>query len=255
MDIILYNIFVPIICIIFGYLCGSFSFSIFIGKVFFHQDPRNYGSKNAGGTNAGRLWGKKFGLLVITLDMLKTILPMWICWAILTFVPFGDKPLIATTAVYYTAENANYIIQWPVYYLAAFGCLIGHCWPIFYKFKGGKGASAYMGTTLGSTWGLGFLPAGIFYFPILKKTKMVSLTMIIYSAIQLLVMWLWVILVMTHVVPDGWQWFVMYGPSLNPTWHYALIITVMVIIMDARHHANIGRILRHEERKITWMGK
>ena len=91
MDIILYNIFVPIICLIFGYLCGSFSFSIFIGKVFFHQDPRNYGSKNAGGTNAGRLWGKKFGLLVITLDMLKTILPMWICWAILTFVPFGEK--------------------------------------------------------------------------------------------------------------------------------------------------------------------
>ena len=88
---------------------------------------------------------------------------------------------------------------------------------------------------------------------ILKKTKMVSLTMIIYSAIQLVFVWTWAILLLANVIPQGWQWFVMYGPSLNPTWHYALIVTAMVIIMDARHHANIGRILRHEERKITWM--
>ena len=253
MDIILYNIFVPIVCLIFGYLCGSFSFSIFIGKVFFHQDPRNYGSKNAGGTNAGRLWGKKFGLLVIILDMLKTIVPMWICWAILTFVPFGDKPLIAPVDLYYTAEGANYIIQWPVYFLAAFGCVIGHCWPVFYQFKGGKGASAFMGTICGASWGLGMGVAAIFYFPILKKTKMVSLTMIIFSALIVVLTWVWVILVMTGVIPDGYQWFVCYGPTLNPTWHYALIVTLSTFIMDYRHKGNIKRIINHEERKISWM--
>ena len=84
MDII-YNILVALICLIFGYLIGSVSFAIIIGKVFYHQDPREHGSKNAGGTNAGRIWGKKVGLLVIILDMIKTIIPMWICWAILTY--------------------------------------------------------------------------------------------------------------------------------------------------------------------------
>ena len=213
------NILVPIICLLIGYLMGSANISIPLGKMVFKQDPREFGSHNPGATNCGRLWGKKYFLIVFFFDVFKTISPLYICWAILTFVPFGDKPLLATTAVYYTADNANYIIQWPVYYLAAFGCLIGHCWPVFYKFKGGKGASAYMGTILGSSWGLGFVPAGLFYFPILKKNKMVSLTMIIFSAIQLVVTWLWVILCLTHVVPDGWQYFVMYGPSLNPTFH------------------------------------
>ena len=59
MDII-YNILVAFIVLLFGYLMGSVSFSILIGKVFYHQDPRDYGSKNAGGTNAaeaGRILG------------------------------------------------------------------------------------------------------------------------------------------------------------------------------------------------------
>ena len=175
MDINLINILTAFICIIFGYLCGSFSFSIIIGKVFYHQDPRKFGSKNAGGTNAGRLWGKKIGFLVIVLDMIKTIAPMWIAWAILTFVPFGDKPLIASTAVYYTEANKDYIIQWPVYVLVNLGCFLGHCWPCFDHFKGGKGVSAFMGMILGSTWGFGWVPSVIFYFPTLKKCRYVSM--------------------------------------------------------------------------------
>ena len=105
MDIILYNIIAAICCLFLGYIFGSIPTSIVIGKVFFHQDPRDYGSKNAGGTNSGRLWGKKVGFIVIVLDMIKTIAPIWICWAILTFVPFGSKPLIATITNFYNGSN------------------------------------------------------------------------------------------------------------------------------------------------------
>ena len=73
MDII-YNILVALICLIFGYLIGSVSFAIIIGKVFYHQDPRELGSKNAGGTNAGRIWGKKVGLLVVIKQLIISLL-------------------------------------------------------------------------------------------------------------------------------------------------------------------------------------
>ena len=254
MDIILYNILTAVICLIFGYLLGSIEFSIIIGKVFFHQDPRDYGSKNAGGTNAGRLWGKKVGLTVIILDMLKTITPMWIAWAILTFVPFGDKPLVASTIDYFTPAVNTYIIQWPVYLLANLGAIIGHCWPCFNHFKGGKGVSAFMGTILLASWGLGWVP-GILYFVYLKKTKMVSLTSILIGITVTLWTWIWVILVMTHVIPQGYEWIVGYGPSINVSnYVYASLITVMAALMIFKHRSNIQRIKAGTERKISWMG-
>lgn len=253
MDII-YNILVALCCLIFGYLLGSVSFSIIIGKVFYHQDPREYGSKNAGGTNAGRLWGKKVGFLIITLDMIKTIIPMWICWAILTFVPFGDKPLLCSTVEYFSAARSDYLVQWPVYLLANVGGTLGHNWPLFEKFKGGKGVSAFMGTILGASWGLGWVPALLWYFPCLKKTKYVSFTSMTMGIVASIFAWVWVILCMTNVIPDGYQWIVGYGATINvATWHYALIITLMAGLMIIRHHANIKRLLEGNERKIKWM--
>ena len=88
MNILLLNILVSLIILIFGYVFGSIPTAVWVGKIFFHQDPRDYGSHNAGGTNAGRLWGKKVGFCVIMLDMIKTIAPLYISWAILTFVKF-----------------------------------------------------------------------------------------------------------------------------------------------------------------------
>ncbi len=253
MDINLINILVAIICTIFGYIFGSISFSIIIGKVFFHQDPRNFGSKNAGGTNAGRIWGKKVGLLVIILDMLKTIAPIWIAWAILTFVPFGDKPLMASTITYYTEANKDYIIQWPVYWLVLFGCFVGHCYPVFSKFNGGKGVSCFMGTICGSTWGLGIFPGFTIYFPLLKRTKMVSLVSIVFGGITIALTWLWVGLVLGKIIPPGYEWIIMYGPTLNCTWHFAIIMTFCWLLLVFKHRENIKRIAKGEERKISWM--
>ena len=63
-----------IVCLVLGYLLGSIPFALVIGKVFYHTDVRKYGSGNLGGTNAGRVLGKKVGALVIVLDALKVVL-------------------------------------------------------------------------------------------------------------------------------------------------------------------------------------
>ncbi len=251
MDII-YNILVAFIVLLFGYLMGSISFSILIGKVFYHQDPREFGSKNAGGTNAGRLWGKKVGLLIIILDMIKTIAPMWICWAILTYANFGDKPLMVSSSAYFSGLKGTYLVQWPVYWLAPLGCMIGHCWPCFANFKGGKGVSNFMGTTIGASWGLGFVPAFL-YFPILKKTKYVSATSISMGCILTIFAWTYAVLVMTNSIPNGYQSIVGYGPVFIFSWHYALIITFMAVLMIYRHRSNIQKLRDGTERKIKWM--
>ena len=264
MNILLLNILVALIILIVGYFFGSIPTAVWVGKIFFHQDPRDYGSHNAGGTNAGRLWGKKVGFCVIMLDMIKTIAPLYISWAILTFVKFDYsgiqgvtplntwQPLLADVKTYYTELNSRYAIQWPIYWLAPIGCMFGHCWPIFANFKGGKAASNFMGTTVMCSWMLGFLP-GFFYLGTLKWKKMVSFSAIMQGAFVTIITWIWVILVLCKVIPGDLAWLPMYGPGLNPNWTYATVVTILAIVMIARHHENIARIRAGTERKITWM--
>ncbi len=262
MNIFLINILSVLFCLIVGYLIGSISTSVWVGKVFFHQDPRNYGSHNAGGTNAGRLWGKKVGFCIIVLDMLKTIIPIYLCWVLLTFVPFkfsgiegipdGTRALMPKALDLYTEAAQAYPIRWGVYWLAGVGVALGHCFPLFANFRGGKGAACFMGTTVASSWMLGFIP-DFFYLGILKWKKMVSLSAILQGAFSTLVTWTWVILVATGVIQGDWRVFPMYGPSLFPDITYACVVTFMASLMILRHHENIGRIVNGTERKITWM--
>ena len=265
MNILSINILVALFCLMVGYIFGSIPTGVWVGKIFFHQDPRDYGSHNSGGTNAGRLWGKKFGLLVIILDILKTVLPLYAMWAVLTFANFdyagitdagftsGYHPLEANVIDFYTPANSMYAIQWPIYWLLPIGAMIGHCWPMFAKFKGGKAASMFMGTTLCSSWMLGFLP-GFFYLGTLKWKKMVSFSAIAQAIFVSTITWIWAILIMIpDFIPNDLKWLPMYGPGLNPNWVYATVVTILGAVMVARHHENIKRILAGEERKITWM--
>ena len=250
---ILINILVVLFCLILGYIFGSIPTAVWIGKIFFHRDPRLEGSKNAGGTNAGRLFGKKVGLIVIILDMLKLIIPVWIAFLMLTFIKFGDKALVPMPQEFNNfGFNSDYIVGWPVYWLTVLGCTLGHCWPIFASFKGGKGVSCFMGTMCGTTWMLGLVPA-LFYFLFLKITKKVSLTSMLTACLLSLINWVWTILMMTGVIPQDMLLLPMFGPTLFPGWLFSTVVTICAIIVIIRHKENIKRLIAGTERTITWM--
>lgn len=247
------NILVAIICFLIGYLFGSIPNAVWIGKVFFHKDPREYGSKNAGATNAGRLFGKKVGFIVILLDIAKAVIPIWGTWSILTFVKFGGSTLLVPTTEYFAGNLDPYIIKWPVYWIVPIGTMIGHCWPIFAKFVGGKAVTVYYTSLIGTTWLLGIPPFLIVYMGSLKLKKYVSLSALITALLYTVVAWTWAILVMTGVIQGRWLTFPSYFGSLCFSWHYAIMITLGCLLVVIRHKSNISRLKDGTESKIKWM--
>lgn len=251
MDIFL-NILVAFICLLIGYLLGSANISIPIGKAIFKQDPRDYGSHNCGATNCGRLWGKKYFFIVFFFDVFKTIAPLYICWAILTFVPMNNgMPLLPSAIQMHNGDNADYMIRWPVYWLSCLGAVLGNVFPLFTGFRGGKAASTYIGLTVTTSWGLGVLGA-IVYFATLLKSHYVSLSSIICGIFNALFTWVWAILLALRIIPDNLIFVILWGPMFYLNYVYAIIMTIMVAIMIIRHHQNIARLRAGNERKFNW---
>ena len=253
MDIILYNIGFSILLLVVGYLFGSIPNGVWIGKLFFHKDPRDYGSKNSGGTNSGRVLGKKIGILVIFLDALKVILPLYLAWFIFTKVPFVDgKSLVAPIETKYVDGINNYIIKWPIYWLIPVGSAIGHHFPIFANFKGGKNVACFYGMTIGTSWAFGLIP-GLFFLLMLKIKKMVSLASIASSWFSVLLAWIWAILIATGAIRGNMVWLVNYGPCLECNYVFAIVLTINAGLLTLFHKENIKRILSGTERKVSWM--
>ncbi len=140
-------------CIV-GYLIGSIPWGLVIGKVFYHKDIREYGSGNLGGTNAGRVLGAPIGILVILLDALKAFIVMTL---------------------------AHYISPGVEQYCGLAVC-IGHCFPIFANFKGGKAVACSYGYFFGLAmyvtheWIFTFLAPVAVFFIVLAIFRMVSLS-------------------------------------------------------------------------------
>lgn len=144
-----------------GYLLGSIPFALVIGKLFYKTDVRNYGSGNLGGTNAGRVLGKKAGISVILCDILKVV--------------------VAVGIVSYFDQNASI---W-----AGFAAAFGHCYPIFAGFRGGKAVATMFGFLL-STSIFTFQNAWYFFIPliafliVLFLSKMVSLSSMVAAFVS-----------------------------------------------------------------------
>lgn len=219
-----FSIIFILISLIFGYLCGSIPFGVILGKLIFKKDPRDYGSCNSGATNVGRTFGKRYGFLTIVLDSSKSILSIWII-------------LLITRLV-----NKEYsLFMDPTYYayITAFSSAIGHTFPIFAKFKGGKAVSCFFGI-LGSI-NFGLLNAvGLIYFIVLKSSKMVSLSSIIASSLAFL-------LVFIPFFKYLQLWGMYYDPWLS------LLLFLLGVLVNIRHIGNMKRIKNGTERKITWL--
>lgn len=202
-----------ILCLILGYLLGSIPFALVIGKVFFHTDVRQYGSGNLGGTNAGRVLGKKVGAAVIVLDALKVVLAVGIAEAV----------------------SGNAVAIW-----TGLLCVVGHCWPIFAKFKGGKGVASTYGFLLAisvfifkSPWN--FILPLIMFFIVLYLFKFVSLASI-------------TALITSSLYITG------TSAALNVEQCFIILASwLMTILVINRHSGNIEKIKNGTENKVSWL--
>ncbi len=192
-----------------GYLVGSIPFALVIGKVFYKTDVREHGSKNLGGGNTGRVLGKKAGVAVMTLDLLKV-----------TFVVFLATRLFQDEAVISCAGLA---------------ATVGHCWPVFARFKGGKAVATMYGFLFGLFVCAGYGPF-MFLFPllvfllVLKCTKIIALSSIL-SAVAVV----------------GYAF--LTGAS-QPVVLALLLFAALIIV---RHKTNFARMRRREENKVSWI--
>lgn len=151
-----------ILLILLGYLYGSIPFALVIGKVFYNTDVRESGSGNLGGTNAGRVLGKKAGISVIVLDALKAVI------------------------IFYLSSylSLKFNLNPDIKYIAGLACIFGHCYPIFAEFRGGKAVSTSLGYFL-CIEPLYAVVAIIVFLLVLKISKYVSLSSISTALIVL----------------------------------------------------------------------
>ena len=237
------NIAVALGSVLIGYLFGGIPNGVIIGKLFFHKDPRDYYSHNSGGTNSGRVFGKKIGILVIILDMFKTAIPIYAIWALV-----GD-PNFSPLYPYMVVDHGA---LW--YWLAGLAAAIGHCWPIYIHFKGGKAVSCYMGTNILTSWPEFFL-AGFTYLGVTKAKHMISLSSIVTSIVGTVVAW--VMFILSATMPELLNWDALFSwtfgayPIFHYGWEFALVDTLIAPILIFRHRANIARIKAGTENKTT----
>lgn len=151
-----------ILLILLGYLYGSIPFALVIGKVFYNTDVRESGSGNLGGTNAGRVLGKKAGISVIALDALKAVI------------------------IFYLSSylSLKFNLNPDIKYIAGLACIFGHCYPIFAEFRGGKAVSTSLGYFL-CIEPLYAVVAIVVFLLVLKISKYVSLSSISTALIVL----------------------------------------------------------------------
>lgn len=204
--------FLFFLCLILGYLLGSIPFALVIGKVFYKTDIRKYGSGNLGGTNAGRVLGSKAGAAVIACDILKVVLATGI-------------------ATLVSAETAIW---------TGLACCIGHCYPVFANFKGGKAVSTVFGFLLGTSIfvfkNAAFLlvPLGMFLI-VLYTFKFVSLASICATVCSSL-----------FITATFFSFNIQNIAVIFASW-------MMTILVIYRHRTNIEKIKTGTENKISWM--
>ena len=199
-----------VLMLILSYLIGAIPNGYVIGKVFFKKDIREFGSGNTGATNSFRVLGKPAGFIVTFLDIFKgfitVFVPLW-------FSVHAQGPI----STFFTHGL-----------IVGIFAIIGHVYPIYLKFKGGKAVATSAGVVLGVNPIL-LLILAVIFFGILYLTKYVSLSSII-AAISCVIGSL--------IIHD----YILFGMS-----------AFVSIILIFRHRSNIIRIFKGEEPKIKWM--
>ena len=183
-----------------GYLVGSVSTAIITCKLMGLEDPRSVGSNNPGATNVLRHGGKKAAIITLIGDMLK-----------------GLAPVIAVTMI----EPAAAAIA-----ITGLGAFLGHVFPVYYGFKGGKGVATYYGVLLGFSWVAG-IAALLIWLLTAFVSKISSLSALVSALSAPFVLW-----------------YSSHSPELT------VILGLMTALLFWRHRSNVSNIIDGKEHKI-----
>lgn len=214
-------IFSFIIIAVLSYLLGSLNFSVILSNKFKNDDVRNHGSGNAGTTNMLRSYGKKYAVLTILGDMLKVGVAILVAFAVIKIFPENYVSSLYDNLGNFV--NVNMFIK----SFAGFFCVLGHIFPCFFKFRGGKGVATAGGMVFAIDWRIALILLAIFAV-VVFITKYVSLGSIIMALLYPVFIYIFHKNILLTVI--------------------ALVFTLVVIVA---HRQNISNLIHHNESKIT----
>jgi glycerol-3-phosphate acyltransferase PlsY len=203
------QILYSLIATLAAYLIGSLSFAVIVSRVMGLNDPRTFGSKNPGATNVLRSGNKAAAIITLLLDALKGFLP------VLAVKLFG-KP-------YGLGDGTMALVG-----LAAF---LGHLWPVFFKFQGGKGVATFIGVIfgihplLGLATGATWLIIAFFF----RYSSLASLISAVFAPAY-------------YLLGDRIQW--------SAQASVAIVLAAMAMLLAYRHRENISRLLKGTESRL-----
>lgn len=199
----------PAIATVVAYLLGSLSFAVIVSRAMGLTDPRTFGSKNPGATNVLRSGSKKAAIITLLFDALKGWLPV-------LAVRYFGKP--------YGLEDGTVALMG----LAAF---LGHLWPVFFGFKGGKGVATALGVLFGTNLFLGLAVGATWLFVayVSRYSSLSSLVAAVFAPAY-------------YILGDGALW-----SAEKPI---TLALIVMGGLLIYRHNENIGRLIAGKESKL-----
>ena len=205
---------VNVVTAIIAYLIGSINFSIILSKKMAGFDVREKGSGNAGTTNMLRAVGKKAAAITLVCDILKGVVAILVAMFIGNVVEEANKPLLVQ--------------------IAGIAVILGHTFPIFFKFKGGKGVATSLGVLIMINWQIGLICL-VFALILIVLTQMVSVGSIAAAILYP---------VLTLFIPEN---YIVQGNYLI----YSVILAVLVVF---NHRENVKRLLNGTENKISFKG-
>ena len=197
---------------IIAYLIGSVNFSVILSKKMAGFDLREKGSGNAGTTNVLRTVGKKAAIITLICDILKGVVAILIALLVGKIVQ---------------GSNGSLLVQ-----CAGVAVILGHTFPIFFKFKGGKGVATSLGVLIMSNWQIGLICL-VFALILIALTQMVSVGSI---AAAILYPVLTLFIPQNYIIPGN----------------YLIYSVLLAIIIVFNHRENVKRLLKGTENKISF---
>ncbi len=202
--------FYPVAAIVAAYLLGSLAFAVIVSRVMGLSDPRTFGSKNPGATNVLRSGSKPAAIVTLLLDALKGFVPVLLVKLYGPEIGLGDRTMALVG-------------------LAAF---LGHLYPVFFRFQGGKGVATFIGVVFGIHWLLGVF-TGLTWIIVAVFFRYSSLASLVAAAFAPAYY-----LLMDHAAP----WYAVA--------RIASALFAMALLLAWRHRENISRLVAGKESKL-----